>query len=161
MAIVAITGIAEVTRGATPTPYPVDVALDDDGVLHGQVARRQGSDFAGTLQVIQSGRVIQTTRVRSDGYFAVALPSGGVYVLQDAERMVVVRAWQPGTAPPSAVASIDWSRDEPGPVMRGQGPAGKLSFLRSDQVLAVSVVATAIAIPAVIQGNEVDGRPGS
>ena len=99
----------------------VDVALSQDGVLHGLVVDTEGSPIAGTTVVVrQQGTVMAQLQSDLEGRFAVPILQGGVYNVSAEGTVHAVRLWVHGTAPPPArFALMLVGRQE---TLRGQPP---------------------------------------
>jgi hypothetical protein len=137
-----------------PTSTQVkDVALQEGGVLVGQVVDPQGAVKANVpVSVSQEGQVVVETKSGADGYFAVKGLRGGVHQVAAAEGQGVYRLWVAGTAPPAAqegilvVSGSDVTRGQAG------GGGGLKTFLANPLVIA-AIVATAVAVPLAIHNS--------
>lgn len=157
-------------------PSVADVALQDGGVLCGQVVDPQGIPLA-RVPVSLQDRNGEVARAVTDGngYFAVQGLRGGVHQLVAARGHGTFRLWTPGTAPPSSqkgallVAARETVRGqqcesgcEPecgvpcGPCY-GSGCKGVAYWLANPWVVT-GIVATAVAVPVAIHNS---GRPAS
>lgn len=86
-----------------------DVALTDTGFLIGQLVDESGTAVESRqVQLLSAseGKLIDKTLSDSDGRFTLKSARGGVYRVVSKERGVVVRAWQPQTAPPAAKSAV-------------------------------------------------------
>jgi hypothetical protein len=123
-----------------------DVALQEDGVLKGQVLDKQGAPLAGIPVVVaRQGKQIAKTETAADGSFAVSGLNGGVYEIITARGNAVYRLWAPRTAPPAATAqALIVSGDT---VVRG-AMGGSLVWILG------GIVAAAIAIPLAMDDDD-------
>jgi len=134
-----------------------DIALQQGGLLVGQVMGRDGSARAGEQVAILFGdREIVRTTTDENGVFAVAGLRGGQYQVTTRESASLIRAWAPNTAPPSArEGSLLVVGDQ---VVRGQianSPGLVLNWARSHPWLTTIVALTAIAVPiALVSGDD-------
>jgi len=96
-----------------------DVALQEGGVLRGQVVDAQGAPQADSLvRVTHMGNAVASVQTDADGRFAVGGLRGGVHALETAEGAAAYRFWAPNTAPPVANNSVLFVND--GLVQRDQ-----------------------------------------
>ena len=80
-----------------------DIALQQGGLLVGQVMGRDGSVRAGEQVAILFGnREVVRTTTDENGIFAAAGLRGGQYRVASNEGASLIRAWAPNTAPPAA-----------------------------------------------------------
>ena len=134
-----------------------DIALQQGGLLVGQVMGRDGSGRAGEQVAILFGdREIVRTTTDENGVFAVAGLRGGQYQVTTREGTSLIRAWAPNTAPPAArEGSLLVVGDQ---VVRGQianSPGLVLDWARSHPWLTSIVALTAIAVPiALVSGDD-------
>ena len=95
---------------ATPAqaaPVVRDVALEQGGVLNGQVISAQGAVQSKTqVTLLKNGQPIAKLLTDENGRFAASGLRGGVYIVTTQGTQGVVRAWAPRTAPPSAVRGL-------------------------------------------------------
>lgn len=104
-----------------------DVAMVAPGTMRGQLVNRNGDPLAQTvIGLIDNAGKITTSRTDSEGWFQASVARGGVYQLVANDSVTIIRAWQPGTAPPGAAQSALVVSDET--VVRGLGPFGKMLF---------------------------------
>jgi hypothetical protein len=129
-----------------------DVALEDGGVLLGQVVDSQAVPQVGVdVRLMSQGKLVAAAKTGANGRFEMRGLSGGVYQLQAAAGGGVFRLWAPGTAPPSAqsaamvVSGVD--------VARGQANRPVLRFLTNPWVLG-GIVAAAIVVPLTVDHHE-------
>ena len=84
-----------------------DVALEQGGVLHGQVITAQGAVQPKTeVALLQNGKLVAKLLTDERGRFATQGLRAGLYVVATPGAQGVVRAWAPRTAPPSAVRGL-------------------------------------------------------
>lgn len=133
------------------TNVAVDVALQNGGVLLGQVVDPQGRALAGVpVSLRYQDQDIATTKTGDEGYFAISgVPHGGVYQIAAGEGHGVFRLWTPGAAPPTVqpgalvVAGSNTTRAQ------YNGFSGVRNFLSNPWVIA-GIIATAVAVPVAI-----------
>ncbi len=156
--------LAEVQTGRTPVIH--DVALNDGGVLLGQVVDVQGAGQASKKVSLRlSEREVAEAKTDANGYFAFRGIRGGVYELMAADGVGAYRLWAPGTAPPKAQpgAMVVAGQD----LVRGQycgptcPPTGRLKFWLTNPWVVAGIVATAVAVPVGIHNADHGGGPSS
>ncbi|MEX0679144.1 MAG: carboxypeptidase-like regulatory domain-containing protein [Pirellulales bacterium] len=154
---------------AAPPPGPVsgpnapqpslvlDVALDDGGILRGQVVDSQGTLLPRIpVDVRQQRQHIATTLTDSNGRFEFGGLSGGVYQIETAQSYATCRLWSPRTAPPTAqqaamiVAGGNVVRGQWGQFMR---PSRRMVYA----LVAVTMISAAIAIPIALNNGNSNG----
>ena len=146
MALAAVLAVAH-ARAESPAPLIVDVAMQADGALYGQVLDQQGKGLAKTQVVLTSlEQTVATTQSDDQGRFRIeGIEQGGVYQLTAAEGQASYRVWKPGTAPPVAqqqAVVVAGSR-----LVRGI-PAKPVLFGAT-----VAAIATAIAVPVALNSS--------
>jgi hypothetical protein len=114
-------GFAAQPSGRQPG-QTMDVALQGEGLLVGQVANRQGQlENQSRISLQQNGRSLMRLNTDKQGRFAIKGLKGGVYEVATANGAVTrIRTWRAGTAPPNAARSaliVD------GATIRGQSDA--------------------------------------
>ncbi len=132
-------------------PLVADVRLAEGGVLLGQVVGTSGIPAIGTPVSLRAGQQeigLATTDV--NGYFAFSGVRGGVYQLVTNDGHGTLRAWAPGTAPPTAEHGALLVAGED--TIRSQWKC----CLVNPWFLA-GVAAAAIAIPVAIHNRDKDG----
>ncbi len=151
-------------------PRSVDVALQGNGVLIGQVVNAEGQAMTGVPVVLTSrGKEIARCQTGKEGVFRVAGLKGGTIEVAAVGVAGTCRVWMPGTAPPAAqqgllvVAAGDVVRGQHmgAPVRRGrvQGHGGGLLAMMIDHPLVTgAAVGAAIAIPIALSNS---GSPSS
>ncbi len=140
--------VAFAAAPAAPAPPVVDVALNDGGVLQGQVVDLQGSGVAGVPVSVtaQDQKVVNTTTAEG-GRFSVKGLRGGVYKLVAGHGQGVYRMWAANTAPPSA------QRNAIVYTQNGGGGGGGLKMFLSNPIVIAGLVATAIAVPVALANS--------
>lgn len=151
------------SASAPRRPLAIDVALQPEGLLIGQLVAANGAPAEGEAVrlVMKDGREAQT-KTNADGGFAFRGVSG-VAQLQSEKSKVVVRSWAPGTAPPNATPALLMVEGDG--VARGQHYAGSGTqqfFTRGKNLMAnplfvAGVVTTAVAVPVAIANDDDDG----
>jgi protease II len=100
--------LATIATAAEPSrPAVSDVALQQDGVLRGQVLNTTGTPQA-KLQValVKNGKLVATTETNTKGEFAIANVNPGVYQIESQHAGGVYRVWEKRTAPPAAKSGV-------------------------------------------------------
>jgi hypothetical protein len=129
-----------------------DIALQENGLLKGQVLDTQGAPVTGVpVAVVQQGKVIAATKTDATGHFAITGLKGGVFQVVTAQGGAAYRLWAPRTAPPAAQADALIVNGDT-VVRGGMGGAG---FLSNPWVLG-GIVAAAIAIPLAMDDGDDD-----
>lgn len=102
---IAIAGggrVPDAPRAAAGMPA-IDVALQQGGVLAGQVVDAQGSPKVDSpIAVRRHGQTVGSSRTDAEGHFAIAGLQAGVYQLETAEGSGLCRLWTAEAAPPAA-----------------------------------------------------------
>jgi len=130
-----------------------DVALQEGGLLKGQVLDTQGAAVAGIpVAVVLQGKPIATTKTDASGGFAVAGLGGGIYQIVTPQGGAAYRLWAPRTAPPAATTSALIVNGD-NVVRGGVGGGGLIGFLANPWVLG-GIVAAAIAVPLVLDDDD-------
>ena len=138
-----------------PTPAVVDVALQDGGLLLGQVVDAQGTAIAATpVALWHENQEIGASRTDANGTFAFRDVRGGVHQVAAAEGLQTYRFWAPGTSPPTARPSVQVvAYDAPIPEPM---PQTVLPFFRRPWVaggIAGGLMATAISVPIALSNT--------
>ncbi len=142
--------------------HVVDVALQTEGRLLGQLVDKQGRPLAATNIQLSDGRTQWRTQTDAQGRFQLAGLSGANYQLQVGGKIQSLRAWATGTAPPSAASDLLLVQD--GEVILAQNctsPACGSAVERLKRPFANpwvigGLVAAAIAIPVAINNADDD-----
>ncbi|MDA1053564.1 MAG: carboxypeptidase-like regulatory domain-containing protein [Planctomycetota bacterium] len=122
LSLVLLASIA--TAAEQSRPAVSDVALQENGVLRGQVLTATGTPQAKTQVVLfKSGKVIAATMTDAKGEFAVAGVAPGLYQLESPHAGGVYRVWAQRTAPPAAKSGVLMIGDSS--VVRAKGDDGK------------------------------------
>lgn len=136
-------------------PVIVDVALQEDGVLLGQVVNPQGAPVADTAVRISDGKQqLGTAKTNKDGYFAFKGLKGGLYQVNASNGSGMFRLWAARTAPPSAqkgallVSGQDLARGQMVPRLR--------TWMQNPWVVG-GAIGAAIAVPVAIVASDDDG----
>lgn len=131
-----------------PRPaYPqqiADVQLGNDGSLQGIIVDVQGMPLSNARVTVHlPNREVASSRSDGAGCFSIEQLRGGVYELTVGETSGLVRAWAPGTAPPTAhpLALIVVGD----PVVRGQF----MHLQIGRNLITGAVIAGAIAAPII------------
>jgi hypothetical protein len=147
---------------AVQMPVAIDVALEDGGILIGQVVDPQGiAQIDVPVALSQGDQEIATAKTDAQGFFAFRGLRGGVYQLAAADGAGMYRLWAPRTAPPTAQrgALIVSGQD----MARGQynwyNWGGRLKAWLSNPWVIAGIVATAVAVPVAI--HNADTGPSS
>ncbi len=132
-----------------------DVALQQDGLLVGQVLSKDGTPVAGVpVTIARENRVLGTATTNEQGIFAFRGLKGGVYQLASANGVAAYRVWQSQTAPPGASpAAIVVAGED---AVRGQLPPGRVGMFLSRPLVIAGVIGAAIAVPVAIAASEDD-----
>ena len=129
LALVLVASIAVAADQAQPSIS--DVALQENGVLKGQILNTDGIPQSNSQVVmVKEGKLLATAMTDTHGEFAVAGVSPGVYQIESPEAGGVYRVWAQRTAPPAAkhgvlmvgdksVARAQIFGDTYGPAIRG------------------------------------------
>jgi len=148
-------------------PRVADVALQNNGVLHGQVLDRQGKQLPITKVQLINGQDVWTTYTDQEGHFRVEGLVGSTYQVLVGGQMQVVRVWAAGTAPPSAASGLLFIQDNSvvlgqhcgSPVCGSAVCAAKHPL--SNPFILGGLVATAIAVPVAIHNSDDDDPPAT
>lgn len=167
LAVAAAPSLSDAESGSGKNqPLAIDVALQPEGLLIGQLVAANGAPAEGKLVrlLTKDGREAET-KTNADGGFAFR-GVRGVAQLQSEKANVVVRSWAPGTAPPNATPALLMVEGDG--VARGQHYAGNGTqqfFSRGKSLMAnplfvAGVITTAVAVPVAIANND-DDDPAS
>jgi hypothetical protein len=151
---------AVVARSAVTAP--ADVALQEGGVLTGQVVNTAGQPQAFTpVSLVTSGKEIARATTDSQGQFRVASLKGGVYQVSTNGSQGVYRFWAPRTAPPTSISGLNLVSGQE--VLRGQMGGGPFSamgqWIAEHPIITAGAIATAIAVPIVLDDNNDPSSP--
>lgn len=118
--LVAVFGCLAMAQSAwAQGPAIPDVALQEGGVLNGQLLDQAGKPKAATPVVVaQKGKVVVIAKTDKQGRFSIRGMRGGVYELANEHGNGVYRLWAPETAPPAAKTGVLMVVNES--VVRGQ-----------------------------------------
>lgn len=159
--------IASAEKASTPRqPLAIDVELQSEGLLIGQLVAANGAPSEGTVVTLRlsDGREA-VAKTNADGGFAFR-GVRGVAQLKSEKAAVVVRGWAQGSAPPSATPALLMVEGDA--VARGQHYAGggtqqmvtRGKSLLANPLFVAGVVGTAIAVPVAIANSD-DDDPAS
>ena len=103
-AALAATGSSEpIARQELVAPATLDVALDHDGVLRGQVVNPQGAAVKDCpVSLWQQDRMVASTKTDAAGQFAVSNVRSGSHYVVAGEDYAVCRVWTAQAAPRAA-----------------------------------------------------------
>ena len=142
-------GPVTANRGTTVASTSVlDIALQQDGVLRGQLTNVQGAGEANQqVALVKDGQTIANSKTDAKGNFALQGVEAGVYELQTATSRNVCRVWAPNTAPPSAKqAALLVSGSD---IVRGE-----IAGLLANPWVLGAIVAVAIAVPLALDDDD-------
>jgi hypothetical protein len=162
--------LAEDLPGGEQTPKRIaprsiifDVALQDGGVLNGQVVDQQGRTLAATDVLLTDGRNHWRTKTDQHGRFQLAGLGGTTYHAKVGQYIQPIRAWVPGTAPPRSTPSVMLVHSKD--VVLGQNCGSPVcgSYVRggarhplANPFILGGLVAAAVAIPIAIHNSDDD-----
>lgn len=136
----------------TPAPKIVDVALQQDGSLRGQVVDAQGQAVAkSTVALVQHGKLLRAVEADAEGRYGFKGMDGGVYQLITDKGQSVCRVWTANTAPPAAGKQVLVVND--GTVLRGKSgdnTHGIKGWIVNHPGGTVAIAAAAVAIPIIL-----------
>jgi hypothetical protein len=109
-----------------PAPAVTGIALQDGGLLYGQVLDARKQPLANQeVRILSQGRLVIAVKTNARGQFGVRGLRGGLHTIEATGSRQTVQFWAPRTAPPSAeriavmvVRPESIGRD---PVVRAQG----------------------------------------
>lgn len=140
----------------------LDVALQANGVLVGQLTDSQGQPLANVpVSVVTNGKEIARCQTSPTGAFQAADLRGGVVQIVAGNTSRTCRLWAPETAPPAAQQGVLMVSQ--GDVVRGQccgapvtcgscvgGRGGLLGVMLDHPLVTAGVVGAAVAIPLAV-----------
>ncbi|MCA9230062.1 MAG: carboxypeptidase regulatory-like domain-containing protein [Planctomycetales bacterium] len=143
----------------------VDVALQPNGQLFGQLVDSQGRPQSATEVQLTDGQKQWRTETDQQGRFQLTGLSGATYSVKAGEQTQLMRAWSAGTAPPSAKSGLLFVQNNDvvlaqhcaSPVCGSAVGAAKHP-LANPWVIG-GLVAAAIAIPVAIHNADDDDDP--
>ena len=134
----------------------LDVALDANGVLTGEIRNQQGRPQANADIVLwQTGELLQRRRTDHLGRFQFPGLRGGLYRVATSNATVACRAWTSRAAPPKSRTSLLIVANQVS--ARGQTPINEVFC--ANPFLMGTVIAAAIAIPIAIHNSGDDELP--
>ncbi len=171
--LVAVLGMVmpRATLAEAPATQPtktMDVALQNGGLLLGQLVNRQGQPKAGVVVSLrQKGTELARMQTDDLGRFAAKGLRGGAYQLVTADGVRQVRVWSQATAPPTAVRGALLVE---GKTVRGQyaetgeyygdGGGGGRGIFNGGRIFGLNpwlvgvAIAAAIAIPVALDDDD-------
>lgn len=152
----AVQAQAEQRAGADQASPVVDVALDADNLLHGQLVNASAVPTKGQVSMLKGGQRLATADAAADGTFVLRVPQGGTYQLATADSVTTIRVWTQRAAPPHAPQRMVLAQ---GGVLRGQ--QGTIPFSSVSPWVVAGVVAVAIGVPIVLSNQHDDRADGS
>ena len=161
----AVTNARTSVATAFPTNRVADIALKQGGVLQGQIINAAGVGVAKATLELTNGRQHWQAKTDGQGWFQFANLRGGTYHMQAGGQSQILRAWAPGTAPPTASLGLLVSPSTD--VVRGQNPVSPNTnqfFCVAKKRLANpwvvgGIAATAVSIPVLINNIDDDDTP--
>ena len=151
-----LTARAESLTGAGEPLPVVDVVLDSNHRLNGQLVDGSGAPTQGQLLCLKNGQSMGKLATGTDGRFAIRLSQGGMYQLATADRVTVVRVWTQRAAPPNSQQQLVLVQ---GNVLRGQ--QGGIPYRSISPWVIGGVVAAAIGVPIILANHRQDRSDGS
>ncbi len=136
---------AEQRTGSNPAPAVVDVALDANQLLHGQLLDGSAVPAKGHVTLLKGGQLLAAADAADDGNFALRVPQGGTYQLATADSTTTIRVWTQCAAPPHSQQRMVLVQ---GGVLRGQ--QGAMPFSSISPWVIAGVVAAAIGVPIIL-----------
>lgn len=138
------------SKSQATEPRPVNLVLQPDNILVGEVITADGKPLRDTEVVIHLGRH-EVARVATNqfGEFSAEVPRGGVYVVTSSVGTLLVRAWTAHGAPPNSLDKVSLMPQTT--VIRAQDSGGGFNPLLG--VLLAGGIAAAIAIPIALNNN--------
>lgn len=95
--------LPQLALAANPSPLVSDVALQDGGVLRGQLVASTGRpEKAVRVTLLQNQKPIAVTETTPEGHFTMSGVRPGIYQIETERGGGAYRLWAPRTAPPSA-----------------------------------------------------------
>ncbi len=141
--------LADVGTPEKEVPLVDDVALQNGGMLVGQVVDAQGKPMAKVLVALRSGdRQLGTNTTNNEGRFGFRGLGNGVYQVAAAKGQGTYRVWTKQTAPPSAQSGALVVAGQNS--VRGQICCGGLMGLLANPWVIAGIIATAVAVPVAL-----------
>jgi hypothetical protein len=157
-------GQLPLAAGETTQFQALDVALQANGVLVGQLTDSQGQPLANVpVSVVTNGKEIARCQTSPTGVFQAADMHGGVVQIVAANNARVCRLWAPGSAPPAAQQGVLMVA---GDVVRGQCDAvgcgscvgghggGLLGVMLDRPLVTAGIIGAAVAIPLAVDDDD-------
>ncbi|TWT87565.1 hypothetical protein Mal64_31070 [Pseudobythopirellula maris] len=134
----------------------LDIALQEGGLLVGQVVDAQGAPLTkADVSIRQGGVEVVSVKTNEEGVYAAKGLRGGLVEVVAGEGRVAYRLWEPQTAPPAANKSALMVTGAD--VVNGQfgfGGGGAMDFMRQHPMLVAAGIATAIAVPLALADDD-------
>ncbi len=146
----------------------LDISLQSDGVLFGQVADAGGNSQVGIpVTVFAAGKILGRGTTDRAGNFQIKGLTGGVVTVEAAGTQGNCRLWAPGTAPPAAQQGLLVVAPDQvacgqncgscvgcgSGVCRGHG-GGLLGIMLDHPFVTAGVIGAAIAIPLALDDDD-------
>lgn len=138
-----------------PRPLVIDVALDANGVLCGQIVTREGQPAKGMPVAVfdarRDGPAVAQGKADDAGWFAIDhFPRGGVFLLATPSGGQLCRVWTQHAAPPSATSQVLVAVDAT--LVRGQVfcPTSLYEWFETHPVLGYGLATAVIAVPIIL-----------
>jgi Carboxypeptidase regulatory-like domain len=155
MAVAQQPSLPQPSQQPQPLFRTSDVALQQGGLVVGQVLNSAGAPQPGALVAIRyADREIVRTTTDKNGVFAAQGLRGGQYQLVTENGQSICRFWAAGTAPPAAQQTALIVSGEN--VVRGQYPGPVhdwVEWIKVHPYITAGVVATAIAVPIALSDD--------
>lgn len=144
----------------------VDVELQANGLLVGQLVDSQGRALSAAEIQLTSNQKKWNVLTDQQGRFQLEGMSGATYTVQSGQQVQLMRAWAPGTAPPSSAKGLLFVQNSD--VILAQNCASpvcgsavsKAKHPLANPWIIGGLVAAAVAIPVAIH-NADDDDPAS
>ena len=139
---------------ALPTPVKsapavLDVALDAEGKLNGQVVNPEGVPIAdASVMLHRDAKEVALAKTNEAGYFTVANLRGGNYQLTSGETGGVYRVWTADSAPPAARSGVLIVQGQN--IARGQNGGGGVN---RGTLVMLGIVGAIVTAGVVTQEN--------
>ncbi|MEQ8211467.1 MAG: carboxypeptidase-like regulatory domain-containing protein [Lacipirellulaceae bacterium] len=150
------------TQITQPAVKTVDVALDANGRLIGEIVNVQGQPQAKAKVALIQGKKTRFVQTSARGEFRFDNVATGSYQLQVGKQLKPCRVWKQAAAPPKANQGVMLISGEQ--IVRGQTYCGSpvaagyggFKEAMTHPLVVAGVVAAAIAIPVAIHNSDDD-----